>query len=189
MAAATDDTQKNLIESFKDLMLIHPFKKITIKMITDGASVIRPTFYNHFRDKHEMFEVILEEELFNSLYDLVNIDMIKEATKMIFTYFDKNRLFYEKAFQVTGQNSFRSILTNKINGLFTYIVQSKNFKTSKQAAVLTSEQLVEFFAMNITLIIEMWLTGDTQHNVDADEIFKAFIFLMTHNIEDFFEEE
>lgn len=40
-------------ESLKVLMRNHPFEKITIKMITDEAGVIRPTFYNYFCDKYE----------------------------------------------------------------------------------------------------------------------------------------
>ena len=32
------------------------FDKITIKMITDQAGVIRPTFYNYFQDKYEVME-------------------------------------------------------------------------------------------------------------------------------------
>lgn len=189
MPVSENDTQKKLIESFKELMMTHPFKKITIKKITDGAGVIRPTFYNHFRDKHEMFEVILDKELFNSLFDLVNIDMNKEATKMIFTYFDKNRLFYQRAFEVSGQNSFRSILTKKISDLFRFILETKDYRINEQATVLSREQLVEFTSMNITFIIEMWLTGDTGHKVDANQIFEAYIFLITHNFEEFFEEK
>lgn len=41
-------------ESLKVLMRNHPFEKITIKMITDEAGVIRPTFYNYFCDKYEV---------------------------------------------------------------------------------------------------------------------------------------
>ena len=45
-------------ESLKVLMRNHPFEKITIKMITDEAGVIRPTFYNYFCDKYEVVEWI-----------------------------------------------------------------------------------------------------------------------------------
>ena len=49
-------TKRLIANSFKELMLQIPFEKITIKMITDHASVIRPTFYNHFHDKYELVE-------------------------------------------------------------------------------------------------------------------------------------
>lgn len=45
-----NETKYSLCEGFKDLLLDHPFEKITIKMITDRAGVIRPTFYHYFQD-------------------------------------------------------------------------------------------------------------------------------------------
>ena len=38
-------TKELLADSFRSLVLTMPFQKISIKMITDGAHVIRPTFY------------------------------------------------------------------------------------------------------------------------------------------------
>ena len=52
-----------LAESFKELALKHPIEKITIKEITDKAGVIRPTFYNHFQDKYDLLEWIIDKEL------------------------------------------------------------------------------------------------------------------------------
>ena len=48
-------------ESLKVLMHDHPFEKITIKMITDEAGVIRPTIYNYFCDKYEVVEWIFND--------------------------------------------------------------------------------------------------------------------------------
>ena len=42
-------TKDLLALSFKELIMKMPFEKITVKMITDGADVIRPTFINIFR--------------------------------------------------------------------------------------------------------------------------------------------
>ena len=46
------DVERRLMDSFKALVRQYPVEKITIKQITDGAGVIRPTFYNHFHDKY-----------------------------------------------------------------------------------------------------------------------------------------
>lgn len=42
-------TKHQLAENFKELMLKGSFDKITIRMITEQAGVIRPTFYNYFQ--------------------------------------------------------------------------------------------------------------------------------------------
>ena len=47
-------TKALLGKKFKELVVKKSFDKITIKMITDEAGVIRPTFYNYFRDKYEV---------------------------------------------------------------------------------------------------------------------------------------
>ena len=52
-----------LAESFKNLALKMPIEKITIREITEGAGVIRPTFYNHFRDKYELLEWMIHTEI------------------------------------------------------------------------------------------------------------------------------
>lgn len=42
-------TKDLLALSFKELIMKMPFEKITVKMITDGADVIRQLFINIFR--------------------------------------------------------------------------------------------------------------------------------------------
>ena len=61
-----------LAESFKELLIKGSFDKITIKMITDQAGVIRPTFYNYFQDKYEVMEWLLETEVFQHIRETVS---------------------------------------------------------------------------------------------------------------------
>lgn len=187
MDRVQNDTQQLLIDSFKELMIEYPFNKITIKMITDEADVIRPTFYNYFRDKYEIFEVILDEELFASIYNLIDIDMYREAIKMIFKYFGENYLFYKKAFQVTGQNSFEEILIQKIQELEEYIFEDVDLKLNKSPSILTKEQIIEYYAVNIVLVIKMWLLNDREA-YEADDIFEAYLFLMTNDLQSMIEQ-
>ena len=60
-----------LADSFKVLALKMPIDKITIKEITDGAGVIRPTFYNHFRDKYELLEWMIHREILEPVIPLM----------------------------------------------------------------------------------------------------------------------
>ena len=64
-----------LAESFKELLIKGSFDKITIKMITDQAGVIRPTFYNYFQDKYEVMEWLLETEVFQHIREMTEDGM------------------------------------------------------------------------------------------------------------------
>ena len=54
------DVKAQIAASFKELVLEMPVEKMTIKDITDRAGVIRVTFYNHFQDKYEVLEYIVQ---------------------------------------------------------------------------------------------------------------------------------
>ena len=98
-----------LAESLKDLVQRVPFEKITIKQITDGAGVIRVTFYNHFQDKYDLLGFIVRREILEPVGILLGNSMYKEALTLIFSNLKKDRAFYERAVRIEGQNSFEEI--------------------------------------------------------------------------------
>ena len=79
-----------LAESLKELSKSRPLEKITIKDITDKASVIRPTFYNHFQDKFELVEWIISTELLAPMHPLIGANMFTEAMVLLFTNIEKD---------------------------------------------------------------------------------------------------
>lgn len=99
-----------LAESFKELALKQPIEKITIKEITDKAGVIRPTFYNHFQDKYDLLEWIIDKELLEPVEPLIQNGMINEALVLLFSGIEREKEFYTKASRLEGQNSFGSTL-------------------------------------------------------------------------------
>ena len=74
-----------LAESFKELACRQPIEKITIKAVTDKAGVIRPTFYNHFQDKYELLEWIIQVQILEPIRPLIHAGMVDEALILIIT--------------------------------------------------------------------------------------------------------
>ena len=82
---SSDSIEIRLANSLKALAVREPFEKITIKKITDGAGVIRVTFYNHFQDKYELLEWIMRTEILDPVRILMQNEMFREAIVLIFT--------------------------------------------------------------------------------------------------------
>ena len=110
-------TKRLIANSFKELMLQTPFDKITIKMITDHASVIRPTFYNHFHDKYELVEWIVTDEVLDRVRELTLQKRGRDAVVALLTGFLEDRTYYHKAFEIEGQNGFTDMLHDKLTNL------------------------------------------------------------------------
>ena len=112
------DVHTALQESFKNLILKHSFDKITIKMITDAAGFIRPTFYNHYADKYEVLEEICYEDIFKGSEMLIESKMPYEAIHYMFSRIEVNKKFYLQVVKITGQNSFEEIINNNLIKIF-----------------------------------------------------------------------
>lgn len=175
-------TKYLLLQSFKELMLKYPFKKITIQMIADGAGVIRPTFYNYFKDKYELLEYCVEDEIMSSAYELLDIDMELEAIKMIFVRLERDKVFIKKAFEIMGQNSFRGILSKAIGTMFYKMIKKHGLNISSDVSFLTEENIVAYYSLGLVSAIELWLLEHDK--VCASEMFETYIYLMSNSVLD-----
>lgn len=67
-------TRQLLQNAFRSLTLEKDFKKITVRDITERASVNRATFYAHFTDKYEMLDSMISDSFRENLLRKLNCD-------------------------------------------------------------------------------------------------------------------
>ncbi len=173
-------TKELLAESFRDLLLHRDFEKITIKHITDQAGVIRPTFYYHFQDKYDVLEYILKRDVIDPVSRMIAEDGLNSAAvKQIFSAFDKDRIFYQKAFKVTGQNGFFEIL-------FLNFKQEceKSFEAEGGTSPVSTEMAAMYYAIGLVHVVRFWIEGGKK-SMSLDEICTFYEYLITHSIYDF----
>ena len=84
MNKSKDNIEKQLADSFRMLARSRAVEKITIKDITDGAGLIRPTFYNHFKDKYELVEWILVQDVITPVRMMLESGLVDEARVVLF---------------------------------------------------------------------------------------------------------
>ena len=104
-------TKQLISNSFKELMQKYPFEKITIKMITDAAHIIRPTFYNHFHDKYELVEWIFEDEIINKIRDDIKSGGLK-SVKIMTSALAEDMDYYKKLFEAYA-NTWKCVNTEE----------------------------------------------------------------------------
>ena len=178
---------KNLIAgSFKGLMQKYPFEKITIKMISDEAGIIRPTFYNHFRDKYDLLEWIFCTEIIDEARSLLSHGMKVEAIRFIFRCLISEKTFYQKAFGLIGQNSFEDIVIKYFTELFLFSMEQQPAAfLPADNSVLIPENIAEFYTIGLVTFLKEWLTETKGNQPSPDELLEAFTYLVTHSLADF----
>lgn len=177
-----EQTKALLGQKFKELVIKKSFDKITIKMITDEAGVIRPTFYNYFQDKYEVMEWLLWEDVFKSATELVQMNMGRSALEMIFKKIAADKEYYARVFEVKGQNSFEDMLFKSICDLVLVIVE-KNPVHIKEGEIISNETFLQYEAMTLVNGIKYWILKH-RNEISAEEAVKFYEFLVSHSLID-----
>ncbi len=168
MRSKKENTKALIVDSFKKLMTQHSFDKITIKMITDEAKLIRPSFYNHFADKYELLEWICYKDIFEGATLLIDNKMFNETILFILTRIENNKEFYVKAMKIEGQNSFESIIYKFLLKMF--------------EEFLTASEIANYYSRGLTYFLITWLKKGVQ--VPAHELAEKYYLLLSNSLED-----
>lgn len=186
MERKSELTKALLGEKFKELVAKKGFDKLTIKMITDAAGVIRPTFYNYFQDKYEVMEWLLWENVFKDVSELIKADKGMDALKLLFQKFDEDEVYYEKVFEVTGQNSFEEMLYQQILHIEEILIEHHPLKHLEDMPHISEKVFLEFHAVTLMNGIKYWIKRE-KGNVSAEDALEFYRYMMAHSVLDLLE--
>lgn len=172
-----DLTKELLSECFKELLETVPFSKITIRMITDKAGLIRPTFYKHFQDKYEVVEWIFKTEVADRVDILLDSGMEAQGMLMLLRCIEKDIDFYKKAYATDGPNSFENLLYKYVHNSALDIIIRYKVSADVDNPILTHETIANYYTNSFTDLVKNWVIGNFK--CSADELYNAFIYLIS----------
>ncbi len=175
-----ENVEKRLIESFKELAQKTTVDKMTIQEITDGAGVIRPTFYNHFQDKYQLLEYIFQSEVIGPVKPLIHNDMLDEAIVLIFVQMQKDKRFYGRVCRLEGQNSFESIVKNALYETLLDFIDEKSRNKVSRHKLLSHETLARYYSEFLGFIVIAWIRDGMI--VSPQEMRDLFNYIKDHSL-------
>lgn len=178
-------TKDLLTMSFKELVMQMPFEKITIKMITDGAGVIRPTFYKHFQDKYEVIEWILNKDIADKIQVLTDNNMEEDIFRLLCSCLEKDREFYKRLYLIEGPNSFEALLSRYIFDMFLSLLNKYPLKSPDKVAILSKDSMARFYTFGLADSLKYWITHDIPYS--SDQLYEAYSYIIRNSILDLIE--
>lgn len=101
-------TESLIISAFVNLLLKEDIDQISIKEITQAANVNRATFYAHFQDKYQLFDVIIHDSIKDRLSN--NISNSKGLTKEVISDYFQSVLDYLQVIKDHCPYSYKTLL-------------------------------------------------------------------------------
>lgn len=146
-------SQEAIKNAFIELMSEKSFDHITIQDISDRANVGRRTIYDHYMDKYDLLDKLVEEHI-NKLKETSEWACEMEwvdATQPFFEYFERNYLFFSTMLTSKGAPTFR-------NKLLDFLIEEFKDELDLGKNQGLSEDVVVKFAANAYVgLLESWL--------------------------------
>ena len=180
------DTKRQLAQSMKQLLRKSSIEKITIQESVALAGVLRPTFYHHFRDKYELLEYIIREDLLVPIKPLLVNDMVIEGLTLLFSNIKKERDFYSQAIRIEGQNSFESIAVQEVKKLLLEVTEELFGRNHYRYVWLSRDVIAEYYAQSMCYVAITWIKQD--YMIEPRELSEVYDYLTKHSMVDIWKE-
>lgn len=182
MNQKSQTTEEALVAGMKHLITVMPFEKITVKEIADAANVKRPTFYNHFKDKYDIIEYILKQELIEPARTLVTCDMLEEAIRLILVTMKKDKTFYMRIARIEDDYIFHHIVLQLLKELLLDVMRERMVDEENGNPMLTMDNIAEYYAYGLTFGISKWVQKGMK--MEVDEVLEALKVLLSESLTD-----
>ena len=121
--ADSNITKNALAVSMKKLMEKKSFSKISVGDICEDCGMNRKSFYYHFRDKYDLVNWIFYVDFIERM-DWSSCRNEWDMLEALCSHFYRERLFYQNALQVEGQNSFREYFCGMLRPVLMLLTQN-----------------------------------------------------------------
>jgi len=155
-------TRASIINAFMTLFFEKDFDTISIKEITEYAQVGRKTFYLHYIDKYDLLDQVVSEKLteLEQICEAKKLVGVQEGTQLWFEFFENNRSFFVKLFNISNASNYKKKLLHFIE---------EEFKKKVPTEVATDKGLdyhlyINFISSGIIGLLDIYLnrSDDTQ---------------------------
>lgn len=176
-------TKASLYRGLMELMKDNTFESIKISDICTASLINRSTFYDHFNDKFELLQALINdmrEELITSLSKSIESNNIKEyymeVIKVLLDHIDKHKTIYSAVAKINNNSVAKDMLTQALLNSITNEVE-QNFVNESG---IPTKTLVLFYTSGIMNIIlekliepskfdknELYITLDSLIKIDG----------------------
>ena len=95
--------------------------------------------------------------------------------KLMFICFEKNKEYYRRLFEITGQNSFGEFFAHYCEETF-FCILSRHPMKEMPCDLITPQSLAHYNALLLIEILKLWLSSTK--DVPAEKIFEAYQYIM-----------
>ncbi|MEI0508790.1 TetR/AcrR family transcriptional regulator [Brachyspira intermedia] len=157
-------TEKLLKESLLELLKTNSLKDISVTEICEHAMINRVTFYDHFNNKEELLNAIIEDikqdiikelKKDNSIYDFKK--NYRKILEKVINYFDDNKQYFDVSL-IDHNNTI--LFVSSLHKIFIDYLG----ETMKEDNIENTKIISQFFSGALVSVIFCWVKDNNKIN-------------------------
>lgn len=174
-------TRENIKNTFSNLLLEKDFKNITVQDICDRALIGRSTFYDHYCDKYDLLNKMVEEIInqfkpyLKSRFNLNNLDDFTKLGSDMLKLFSKRKNIIKALINVHTESAdlYYELKKLLIEGC-SYYLNKSNFVSKYN---ISNEYICGHYASFVLTSFQLWLElGENENNLQLANRMHSVLF-------------
>ena len=128
-------------------------------------------------------EWLLWEDVFKEVSELMEQEHVMESLQLLFQRFGEDKTYYEKVFEVTGQNSFEEMLYGQVFHMEEILVKHHPLKHLSNMPHVDEKVFLEFHAISLVNGLKYWLIWESK-NISAGDAMEFYQYMLSHSMLD-----
>lgn len=151
-------TKKAIAASLRELMRRKRLAKITVSDIVKNCGLNRQTFYYHFKDKYDLLNWVITDEVASALSDSIGEKNWSEAMLEVLNTMKREKAFYINALGMDCQSAFFDDLFGVVRSMLLRIVDqlSESAFGGQKLAPADRQFIAEFYAHGLVGMVIQW---------------------------------
>lgn len=174
-------TRENIKNTFSSLLLEKDFKNITVQNVCDRALIGRSTFYDHYCDKYDLLNKMVEEIIsefkpyLKSRFDLNNLDDFTKVGVDVLKLFSKKKNTIKALINVHTEavDLYDELKKLLIEGCSCHLNKS-NFVSKYN---ISNEYICGHYASFVLTSFQLWIElGENENNLQLANKMHSILF-------------
>lgn len=169
MDSRTEKTKQKIKTTFLQLLKDQPIEKITVTAICDKSQIGRRTFYDHFSDKFEVVDLLVED--YTTQFQIAIAQYAQYGFKENIELGFKFIYEHHEMFVILYQSSISRLFLKRIEIFITQMIKEKLNHAYLQQQHISESTILTFLSHAVIgMIIDIAIKRDDKYMTRVDEI-------------------
>lgn len=174
-------TKDQIAHTLEKLMIVHPYRKITVQLICEQAHVTRQTFYNYFIGKEDALRWIVLSDYQKTIVPMVRNKAGDATVSMHFRYVREKGGFYSNLCQIDDGMLLHKLLMDAYDSIYTTLFEISD-TGNKERKSIKPDLYLTYYHSGVASIVVYWVHSG--YEMPEKEISQALTILLNNKMQD-----